>query len=311
VLGAIDERTEGDAMNDPPKVSVGLPVFNGERFVAEAMDSILAQTFEDFELIISDNASTDRTEEICRAYADKDERVRYVRNRANLGAAYNFNQTFRLSSGQYFKWAAHDDALRPQFLQRCIEILDRDSSVVIAYPRWKAIDEASRPQDYEYAPWDVTSPVPHRRFRNAMRMAGLGSVPIFGLIRSEVLDRTELHRAYAHGDHVLLSELSLYGTFHEIPEELQLHRWHAGRYSLISSTSGRVGWWTPASTRKFPLLIDTLRLAVLPVVLRGMGHLGAVARAPIGWRGKVRCDAEFVRWGCWKVWQRLQRRFGG
>ena len=298
-------------MNRPPKVSVGLPVFNGERFVAEAIESILAQTFEDLELVISDNASTDGTEEICRAYAEKDERVRYVRNRENLGAAYNYNQTFHLSSGTYFKWAAHDDAIRPQFLDRCVEILDRDSSAVIAYPRWKAIDETSRPQDYAYAPWDVNSAVPYRRFRNAMAMAGLGAVPIFGLIRSEVLHRTGLLPAYAHGDHVLLSELSLYGTFHEIPEELQLHRWHAGRYSLISSTSGRVGWWAPASTRRFPLPIDTLRLAALPVILRGMGHLGAVVRAPIGWRGKVRCDAEFVRWGCWKVWQLLQRRFGG
>ena len=309
--GAIDEEPEGDAMNDRPRVSVGLPVFNGERFFAEAVDSILAQTFEDFELIISDNASTDRTEEISRAYADKDERVRYVRNRENLGAAYNYNQTFHLSSGTYFKWAAHDDALRPQFLERCVEILDRDPSAVIAYPRWKAIDETSRPQDYEYASWDVTSPVPHRRFRSAMVMAGLGSVPIFGLIRSEVLQRTELQPAYAHGDHVLLSELSLYGTFHEIPEELQLHRWHAGRYSLISPTGERGGWWAPASTRTSSAPIETLRLAVLPVILRGMGHLGAVARAPIEWRGKVRCDAEFVRWGCWKVWQRLQRRFGG
>lgn len=298
-------------MNRPTKVSVGLPVFNGERFVAEAIESILAQTFRDLELVISDNASTDGTEEICRAYAEKDERVRYVRNSENLGAAYNYNQTFHLSSGTYFKWAAHDDAIRPQFLDRCVEILDRDSSAVIAYPRWKAIDETSRPQDYAYAPWEVNSAVPHRRFRNVMVMAGLGSVPIFGLIRSEVLHRTRLHRAYAHGDHVLLSELSLYGTFHEIPEELQLHRWHAGRYSQTSSTSGRVGWWAPASTRRFPLPIDTLRLAVLPVILRGMGHLGAVARAPIGWREKVRCDAEFVRWGCWKVWQRLQRRFGG
>jgi glycosyltransferase involved in cell wall biosynthesis len=298
-------------MNKPPKVTVGLPVLNGERFVAEAIESILAQTFEDLELVISDNASTDGTEEICRAYAEKDERVRYVRNRENLGAAYNYNQTFHLSSGTYFKWAAHDDAIRPQFLDRCVEILDRDSSAVIAYPRWQAIDETSRPQDYAYSPWDVNSSVPYRRFRNVMAMAGLGIVPIFGLIRSEVLHRTGLLPAYAHGDHVLLSELSLYGTFHEVPEELQLHRWHADRYSLISSTSGRVGWWAPASTRRFPLPIDTLRLAVLPVILRGMGHLGAVARAPIGWRGKVRCDAGLVRWGCWKVWQRLQRRFGG
>src|SRR6266536_1939108 len=95
---------EERSMSGRTRVSIGLPVFNGERFVAEAIDSILAQTFEDFELIISDNASTDGTEEICRCYAEKDERIRFVRNRENYGAAFNFNQTFHLSSGGYFKW---------------------------------------------------------------------------------------------------------------------------------------------------------------------------------------------------------------
>jgi glycosyltransferase involved in cell wall biosynthesis len=128
-------------MKEPPKVSVGMPVFNGDRFIAETIDSILAQTFGDFELIISDNASTDGTEKICRQYADDDGRIRYVRNRENLGAAYNYNQTFHLSSGDYFKWACHDDLLRPEFLERCVEVLDRDPSAVLVYTDWAPIDE--------------------------------------------------------------------------------------------------------------------------------------------------------------------------
>src|SRR5690242_6344650 len=99
-----------------PKVSIGLPVYNGERFLAEAIDSVLAQTFTDFELIISDNASTDRTPEICKAYAEKDSRIRYYRNEENQGASWNFNRVFELSRGMCFQWLAHDDYIAPGFL---------------------------------------------------------------------------------------------------------------------------------------------------------------------------------------------------
>src|SRR5688572_10868700 len=98
-----------------PRVSIGLPVYNGENYLAEAIDSILAQTFEDFELIISDNASTDRTQEICEAYAAKDGRIRYYRSEVNKGSAWNFNRVFELARGEYFKWAAHDDYIAPEY----------------------------------------------------------------------------------------------------------------------------------------------------------------------------------------------------
>jgi len=124
-----------------PRMSIGLPVFNGGRFLKDTVDSVLAQTFDDFELIISDNASTDDTEEIARAYAARDQRVRYFRNEANLGAAKNFNRVFELARGEYFKWTAHDDICAPSFLLRCIEVLDRDPSVTLCYTRQIDIDE--------------------------------------------------------------------------------------------------------------------------------------------------------------------------
>src|SRR5207244_10480282 len=107
-----------------PRVSIGVPVYNGERYIAETLDSLLAQTFEDFELIISDNASHDRTEGICRAYAAKDSRIRYVRNSTNLGAARNYRLAVELSSGEYFRWANCDDLFAPTSLSRCVEVLD-------------------------------------------------------------------------------------------------------------------------------------------------------------------------------------------
>src|SRR5262245_45018612 len=104
--------------NATPRVSIGLPIFNGEKYVAQAFDSILAQTYADFELIISDNASTDQTEAICQAYANRDRRIRYYRNNRNLGAAANYNRVFDLSTGVYFKWAAHDDIVLPTFVTK-------------------------------------------------------------------------------------------------------------------------------------------------------------------------------------------------
>jgi glycosyltransferase involved in cell wall biosynthesis len=106
-----------------PRLAIGLPVHNGERYVSQAIDSLLGQTFTDFTLIVSDNGSTDATEEICRAYARRDARIRYHRSDENRGAAWNFNRVFELADSPYFKWAAYDDLCAPHFVERCIEFL--------------------------------------------------------------------------------------------------------------------------------------------------------------------------------------------
>ena len=94
-------KNGGIMSNNKPRISIGMPVFNGEKFIAETLDSLLTQTYSDFELIISDNASTDNTEQICRKYASKDPRINYFRNKSNFGAAKNYNRVFKLSSGEY------------------------------------------------------------------------------------------------------------------------------------------------------------------------------------------------------------------
>lgn len=123
------------------RVSIGMPVYNGENFIEAALRSILAQTCREFELVVSDNASTDRTEDICRAYASLYPRIRYYRGDHNIGPARNANRTFLLSSGPYFKLAAHDDVLAPDFIEKCAGVLDRDPGVVLAYPLTMWIDE--------------------------------------------------------------------------------------------------------------------------------------------------------------------------
>src|SRR5215469_6919606 len=107
-----------------PKVSIGMPVYNGANYLRSSVPSLLAQDYEDFELLISDNASTDETESICRELAESDGRIRYFRNERNVGAAQNYNKVFRLASGTFFKWAAHDDECHPTMLRRCVEVLE-------------------------------------------------------------------------------------------------------------------------------------------------------------------------------------------
>src|SRR5687768_13669514 len=114
-----------------PKVSIGLPVYNGADFIQACVASLLAQDYGDFEIVISDNASTDRTEEICRDLVAKDNRVRYFRNETNLGACPNYNKVFHHARGEYFKWAAHDDECHPAMIRRCVEVLSASPSSVV------------------------------------------------------------------------------------------------------------------------------------------------------------------------------------
>jgi len=115
----------------PPRVGVGLPVRNGEATLPRTLDSLLSQTFDAFEIVVVDNFSTDRTQEICLAYADKDPRVRYHRNEENIGQIANFNRAYELSRGEYFRWVGCNDWWEPTYFQRCVEALDRQPSAVL------------------------------------------------------------------------------------------------------------------------------------------------------------------------------------
>ncbi|MEA2093023.1 MAG: glycosyltransferase family 2 protein, partial [Pseudomonadota bacterium] len=220
----------------PARLGIGLPVYNGDNFLEEALESVLAQTFRDFELVISDNTSTDRTESICRAFAERDPRVKYYRNERNTGAAPNFNRVFELSDNEYFKWIAHDDVHDPGFLEQCIQILDRDPSVVLAYTRAISIDwEGTRMREWGSHP-ELGSGKPHVRFRaSLLPPTDPVPLPIFGVIRSAILRKTPLQAGFAGCDRALLSELCLYGRFHEVPEALFLQREHKERAGHILS----------------------------------------------------------------------------
>ena len=211
--------------NCKPRVTIGLAVYNGERFLEQTLDSLLEQSYADFELIISDNASTDRTEEICRVYTVKERRIRYSRNEENRGYAWNYNHLFALSTGEYFKWATADDVCKPDYLVRCVDVLDSDPSIVLAYPKTRFIDETGKLLETTDSDWNLQSESAQERLRFVLYADGWVN-SILGLIRSNALSKTRLLASYGGGDYSLLGELSLLGKFYEIPDYLFLRRIH-------------------------------------------------------------------------------------
>jgi glycosyltransferase involved in cell wall biosynthesis len=209
-----------------------MPVYNAQRFLREVLDSILAQTYTDFELIISDNGSTDATENICREYAARDPRVKYFPNDGiNHGPGWNYNRTEALSVGELFKWCAADDLLAPTLLEKCVAALDSDPGAIMAWPQTRVIDEDSKPiRDNTFVlPTDRESPA--ARFGSLINVKHKrhGAFEIFSLIRIKALRSFPRKGSYARADSVVLARLSLFGRFHLVEEYLFLNRDHTGR----------------------------------------------------------------------------------
>ena len=237
-------------MNRIPKVAIGVPVYNGENYLPETLDHLLRQTFEDFELIISDNCSSDRTEQICRDYAASDARILYTRTERNIGASPNFNHVFRLARSPYFTWKAHDDRSLPTFLEKCVGVLDADPGVVLAHTASIAIDDRGEalPYDikrncYVYNPGGFEVPPdsvhlaegldPVARFTELLDETYFG-MHVYGLIRRDALAATQLFRAYMPCERCLLSELALKGRFATLDERLYARRVHAKSACFMS-----------------------------------------------------------------------------
>jgi len=242
-------------MSSPqPYVSIGLPVFNGENYLDGAIQSILSQSFTDFELIISDNSSTDRTQAICTAYASQDARIRYYRNERNVGAGPNFNQTVALARGRYFKWAAHDDLLMPDYLEKCVRVLEQEPTVVLCHSFTKEISATgllitNHSQELPHG----DSPLVQARFADAILIQH-PCYHVFGLMRIEVLRRTRMIASFIGSDRVLLAELILHGRFYQVPEFLFISRSHLQQSILAIPLHRRGHWFDTAQQngRAFP-----------------------------------------------------------
>ena len=264
-----------------PRLTVAVPVFNGERYLPELFACLAAQTFADLEIVIVDNASTDRTAELCRSFAACDPRARYFRNATNLGAAPNFNRAFELARGAYFKWAAHDDVFAPDYLARCVDVLERDPSAVLCHSDTLYAAADLRPLAYDRRsgcyldaagvprvrgePRDlVGASDPVARFADVLHRVHF-CIEIFGVIRRAALARTSLHGSYYGSDKVLLAELALLGRFARLPEPLFTKRVHE-RTTLYFTTRERDAWIDPAAHHRVP------QLQVLKGYLHALGR---------------------------------------
>jgi glycosyltransferase involved in cell wall biosynthesis len=277
---------------------MGLPVYNGENYLSLALESLLAQTFPDWELILSDNGSTDRTEAICREFAARDSRIRYLREPVNRGAAWNFNRVFRLCRSPLFRWVAHDDTCSPEFLERCLAALREHPQAVLAHPRTRIIGpQGEHVSDYATR-LRTDSPDPAVRFHDCICIDH-ACFPIFGLMRVDRLRSTPLLGAFAGSDRNLLAELALLGPFVEVPETLFQRRDHPG-----------------TSTRRFPSAKDRMawfrsdsRIALAPTLRRAWGYWESLNRAPLGPRDRLACLGVLGKWAGERVAHWLTRRF--
>ena len=279
-----------------PRVSIGMPVYNGEKYLAEALDSLLAQTYGDLELIISDNASTDRTQEICQSYVNRDRRVKYFRNEVNLGATRNYNRVFELSGGEYFKWAAHDDIHGAAFVEKCVAALDANPTVSLAFTQRKLIEHDGT--DSTWTNEDL--PSYHAiSFAKLVRLRG-HCFPIFafGLNRSNLLRQTRGLGAFAAADLVQVLEMRLRGDFYEVPEPLFIQRLHDPQdplwISRVSSKRGEAAWFDPAHKAK-------MKSAAVRLFKE---HLIAIKLSPLSPLRKAGCYAAMSGY----LWGKLRHR---
>jgi len=287
-----DERQIGSSPpgTNAPLVSIGLPVYNGENFVAEAIQCVLSQTFRDWELVISDNASTDRTVEICREFAVSDDRIRVHQFQQNMGFAPNFNQTFRLSRGRYFKWITHDDLFGAEFLESCVQELERDNRTVLVFPKLIYVDSDRQLLRRQEGDLSIVGPTPESRVSQLMRFES-ESIDVFwsqyGLIRRSVLEKTHLMDAYNGSDQTLLLDIALNGDMKQIGKELFFRREHAAASTLRPN-------WTFKQRAKFVDASDT-RMVVFPYCRMLKEHLACVWNAPISTWSRMQCIAAVLK----------------
>jgi len=275
-----------------------MPVYNGGRFIRQAVASLLAQTYQDFELVIADNASTDATEAICREFVAQDQRVRYVRNERNLGGPGNFRRVFSLCSGEYHKWATADDYWAPTVLEESVAILDRHPDVVVCYPKTRLVNEAGSPvEDFEDS-LHLQEPSPATRMIRVLTEITLCHVHL-GLIRRAALGRTALIGDELASDVRFIAELSLYGKFYVLPEFLFFRRFHEGCSSWERADMERQrAYYDPEHRKRFGLHLWR----------RYVGLLSAVTRAPIGMKERLilyRYLGRKMRWQRWVLLREL------
>jgi glycosyltransferase involved in cell wall biosynthesis len=272
-----------------PRLTVGLPVYNGEKYLAEAINALLGQTFTDFELVISDNASTDGTWDICQRYARVDSRVRCVRQPVNIGLAPNHNAVADMARGALFKWASNDDLYARELLERCVAALDERPDVVLAHSWTAYVDgDGKVTHAFEY-PLNTSSPDAPTRFRSLLFDSG--GDDDYGVVRTEVLRRVAKKDSYHHADRTIVAELALHGPFYQVPEWLYFRRDHDDRAER-SNPSVRSRCANMDPRRADPWRHPLPRLYAEYV----WGYASVIRRAPLTRADRTACYRHLGEW---------------
>jgi glycosyltransferase involved in cell wall biosynthesis len=295
-------------VNHVPRLSVGLPVYNGEKYLTQSLDALLGQTYTDFELIISDNASTDGTADICRAYMRQDDRIRYFRQPRNLGASPNHDFVFRQARGEFFKWTASDDLYARTLFERCVKALDDHPEAVLVHCWTAAIDGYDKViQALDY-PLATNSPYPAVRFRSMLFGNGdqdyglIRADDQYGFMRVEMLRRVPPQDSYYHSDRTQMTEIALHGPFHQVPEWLYFRRDHSDRPQHATPTVR--GWCVNQDPRRADKWKNPTALLVAEFV---WGYVAGIRRAPLSGAERRQCYRVLAEWFVGRATPALKR----
>ena len=289
-----------DADADQAVVTIGMPVYNGGRWLRASVQSLLDQTVGEFVLYICDNASTDNTESIAREFEAADQRVRYRRNEKNIGVYRNYDKAFSFAKSKYFKWSSCNDICAPTYLEKCLEILEEDDEVVLAYCGTTVFqDDPGDGESYSGDP-EFTDSRPSNRFKRVLTEIELNNA-FNGVIRTDTLRDTSLNRVHGSSDIVLLAELALKGTIRQCKEYLFFRR--IGPSALSAARDMR-------ASRKF-FAAEGRDVHITPHLDLYRSCFRPALNAQIPWREKVKC-LNFVgllcRWNRSILWREAKGR---
>ena len=288
-----------------PRLSIGLPVYNGEEYLAQSLDALLGQTYTDFELVVSSNASTDATDDICRDYAARDPRIRFHRQVSNVGAVPNHNFVLDRARGELFKWASGDDLYARDLLERCIALLDSDPTAVLAHA-WTAAIDADNTL-IQALPYPLATDAQRAPERLRSALFGGDALPgaicaddFYGVFRTDVLRSVKPLDSYFHSDRTYMAELALHGRFLQVPEWLYFRRHHPGR-----TTTPEVR----AVCRNLdPRRADRWRHPTVRLVGEYVwDYFAMIGRAPLTESERRQCYGLVMRW----LGHRIHRRLPG
>lgn len=294
-------------VSNQPLVSIGIPVYNGENYISEALDSIVNQTYKNLEIIISDNASIDKTQEICESYQKQDERIKYFRFDENQGAAINFNNTFKVAKGTYFKWASHDDYLDTTYIEKCVDYLEKNPQTHLCHSRKNIVNKKSITiKRLDYPGLGINEEHGFERFKSflrAFRYFQDDADVVFGLFRSSELAKTQKIANYHSSDFTLTAEIVLLGKLHIIPEYFFYRRFHEKMSTVAHQSKVSRAKWFDNKKKKASLM------QYFPFLLWFSEFIKFIGRSNLTFFEKYKLSFSTVEWLLARIYFRIVVRF--